>query len=205
MLIASASTLVFAADRRDAAWRRCAAQRSGGSKCFCDFLGDLVETRAGSIANLNSLGSSVIILPASLVEFQGQSLLVEHGIRVATSHGFSVHVGCMTVVPVSSAWTKFEVTDVNGTVEVVARENNLRLEMSAGSGTSKELSASRSSSDLREGEKTSRDESAGCKSDKRRKNAGATPAGRGGILNTNRARHRSDRYRRSRRLARDAT
>lgn len=153
------------------------------------FSGDLVETRAGSIANLNSLGSSVIILPASLVEFQGQSLLVEHGsVRVATSHGFSVHVGCMTVVPVSSAWTKFEVTDVNGTVEVVARENNLRLEMSAGSGTSKELSASRSSSDLREGEKTSRDESAGCKSDKRRKNAGATPAGRGGILNTNRAR-----------------
>jgi hypothetical protein len=35
------------------------------------FSGDLLETRADSIANLDSLGSSVIISPTSLVEFQG--------------------------------------------------------------------------------------------------------------------------------------
>jgi hypothetical protein len=80
------------------------------------FSGDLLETRPGSIANLNSLGSSVIISPTSLVEFQGQSLSVEHGsVSVATSHGISVRVRCMTIVPVTSSWTQFEVTDVNGT------------------------------------------------------------------------------------------
>ncbi|MGH9529406.1 MAG: hypothetical protein ACRD2S_05735, partial [Terriglobales bacterium] len=44
-----------------------------------------------------------------------------------------------------------------------------------------------SSSGLREGEQTSRDESAGCKSDKRNKrdkDAGAAPAGTGGVFSS---------------------
>jgi hypothetical protein len=58
----------------------------------------------------------------------------------------------------------------------------------ADSGSPKEMSASLSSSDLREGEQTSRDDSAGCKNDKRKKDGGATPAGTGGILSSNYAR-----------------
>lgn len=154
------------------------------------FSGDLLETRAGSIANLNSLGSSVIILPTSLVEFQGQSLSVEHGsVSVATSHGISVRVRCMTIVPVTSSWTRFEVTDVNGTVEVAAKKNDVRLETVAMSGSAKEASASHMSSNLREGEQTTRDESDGCKADKRKKDAGAATAGHGGPLNSDYAKY----------------
>ena len=150
------------------------------------FPGDLIETKADSVANLNATGTSVIILPGSLVEFQGKTLSVEHGsVSVATSHGISVHVRCVTVVPVSSAWTQFEVNDVNGTIGISAKKNDIRLERQPDSSSPKEVSAaSRSGSVLREGDQTTRDESDGCKNEKRKKDAGAVPAGTGGPLNS---------------------
>ncbi len=145
------------------------------------FAGDLIETKADSMANLNSLGTSVVILPNSLVEFQAQSLSLEHGsVSVATSHGISVRVGCMTIVPATSAWTQFEVTDVNGTVHVAAKKNDVRLQAAEGPKAAKETSTSRG--DLREGEETTRDESDGCKAEK--KDAGAIPPGSGNILSS---------------------
>ncbi len=186
MLIVITPALVFAADPGAMFYGSGGVLRNGTeiANASAIFSGDLLETWADSVANLNALGTSVIILPTSLVEYQGQTLAVEHGsVRVATSHGISVRAGCMLVVPASSAWTQFEVTDVNGTVEVAAKKNNVRLETVADAGSAKEMSASLASSDLREGEQTSRDESAGCKSDKHnRRDAGATPAGTGGIF-----------------------
>ena len=150
------------------------------------FSGDLLETKADSVANLNATGSSVIILPGSLVEFQGKTLSVEHGaVSVATSHGISVRVRCITVAPVSSAWTQFEVTDVSGTVGILAKKNDIRLDTQPDSNTPKEVSASsRSGTVLREGDQTTRDESDGCKNEKRKKDGGAIPAGTGGPLNS---------------------
>jgi hypothetical protein len=148
------------------------------------FSGDLLETKANSVANLTASGSSVIIFPGSLVQFQGKTLSVEHGsVSVATSHGISVRVKCITVVPVSSAWTQFEVTDVNGAVGISAKKNDIRLDTQPES--PKEVSASsRSGTVLREGDQTTRDESDGCKNEKRKKDAGAVPAGTGGPLNS---------------------
>ncbi len=190
MLIALTSTWVAAADPGAMFYGKGVVYRNGTAipNASAIFSGDLLETSANSVANLNSLGSSVIILPTSLVEYQGQSLSVEHGsVSVATSHGISVRAGCMMVVPASSAWTQFEVTDVNGTVEVVAKKNDVRLETMADAGSPKDASTSSMSSNLREGEQTSRDESAGCKSDKhkRDKDAGAAPAGSGGVFTSN--------------------
>ena len=146
------------------------------------FPGDLLETKADSVANLNALGSNVIILPGSLIEFDGKSLSVEHGsVSVATAHGISVRVRCMTVTPLSSALTQFEVSDVNGTIDIAARKNDVRLDAQPMTDSTKEITASRIAN-LREGEQTTRDESDGCKTDKRRKDAGAVPAGSGGIL-----------------------
>lgn len=191
ILIAATSTWMFAADPGAMFYGndvlRNGAEMANASAIFS---GDLLETRADSVANLKALGTNVIILPTSLVEFQGQSLSVEHGsVSVATSHGISVRAGCMMIVPATSAWTQFEVTDVNGTVQVAAKKNDVRLKTVADSGSAKELSASLSSSNLREGEQTSRDDSAGCKSDKRKRDAGggATPAGSGGVLISNNA------------------
>ena len=144
------------------------------------FSGDLLET------NLNSTGTSVLILPGSLVEYQGKTLSVEHGaVSVATSHGISVRVKCITVAPVSSAWTQFEVTDVNGAVGISAKKNDIRLDTQPDSSSPKEVAASsRSGTVLREGDQTTRDESDGCKNEKRKKDAGAVPAGTGGPLNS---------------------
>jgi hypothetical protein len=150
------------------------------------FAGDLLETKADSVANLNATGTSVIILPGSLVQFQGKTLSVEHGaVSVATSHGISVSVRCMTVEPVSSAWTQFEVTDVNGSVGISAKKNDIRLYQQPDPSSPKEVSASsRSGTVLREGDQTTRDESDGCKNEKRKKDGGAVPAGTGGPLNS---------------------
>lgn len=139
------------------------------------FSGDLVETRVGA-ANLTVTGSSVNIHPVSLVVFEGESVSVEHGgVSVATAHGISVRVRCMTVVPVTNAWTEFEVADVNGTIEVAARKNDVRLEPANGS--AKQVSASREGSVLHEGQQASRDESDGCKGEGPKKNSDAAPAG----------------------------
>ncbi|MGH9512406.1 MAG: hypothetical protein ACRD2U_09760, partial [Terriglobales bacterium] len=129
--------------------------------------GDLLETRADAVASLDAMGSRVTILPTSLVEFDGQSLTVEHGsVNVGTAHGIRVRVGCMAIVPAGSAWTQFEVTDVNGTIEIAAKKNDVRLETladaSAKSGSLKDVAESGAGRNLQEGEQTTRDESEGC-------------------------------------------
>ncbi len=137
------------------------------------FPGDLVQTKPDSVANINATGSSVMILADSLVKFEGDAVSVEHGsVSVATAKGMVTRAGDVTVAPASSAWTEFEVTDVNGTVQIVARKGDVSI--SDGSG---------SSSTLPQREQTTRDESRAHKKD-RQKGAGAAPAAAGGILNS---------------------
>jgi hypothetical protein len=81
------------------------------------FVGDLLQTRSDSGANINALGSSIVVLGDSLVQFEGSALKVEHGgVEVATSKGVATQAGEVRVAPVSNAWTEFNVTDVDGTV-----------------------------------------------------------------------------------------
>ncbi len=170
------------------------------------FSGDLLETKDGSIANINTSGSSLVILPGSLVEFEGKTLSVEHGsVTVATSRGIGVRVGCTTVSPTTSSWTQFAVTDVNGTVQIAAEKN----EISIGSENSEQTSTSQSSASttsspstqsapttqapssdtsLHPGEQATRDEADGCKKEKHKKKraagAGAPTASTQGPLAT---------------------
>ncbi|MBZ5705051.1 MAG: FecR family protein [Acidobacteriia bacterium] len=137
------------------------------------FPGDLVQTRTDSVANINATGSSVMVLSDSLVKFEGNAVSVEHGsVSVATSKGMMTRAGEVTVAPATGAWTEFEVTDVDGTVQIVARKGDVSI--SDGSGTS---------STLPQGEETTRDESQAHKKDKR-KGAGAAPAAAPGVLNS---------------------
>ena len=148
------------------------------------FSGDLIETRADSIGTLNSVGSSVVILPISLVQFQGSSVSLEHGaVTVATSHRVSVRVGCMTIVPLSDAWTQYGVMDVNGSIKITAEKNDIRLDMLAQGKAPKEVSTGQAGS-LREGEETTRYESDGCKAVKNKKETGAVPTASGGVLSS---------------------
>ncbi len=135
------------------------------------FPGDLVQTKPDSVANINAPGSSVMILSDSLVKFEGNAVSVEHGsVTVATSKGMNTRAGEVTVAPASNAWTEFEVTDLNGRVQIVARKGDVSI--SNGSETTT----------LPQGQQTTRDESQS--SNKKRKAAGAAPAAAGGVLDS---------------------
>jgi hypothetical protein len=134
------------------------------------FPGDLVQTKRDSLANINAPGSSVMILSDSLVKFEGNAVSVEHGgVTVATSKGMSTRAGEVTVAPASNGWTEFEVTDVNGQVQIVARKGDVSI--SNGSETTT----------LPQGQQTTREES---QSSKKRKAGGAAPAAAGGVLDS---------------------
>jgi ferric-dicitrate binding protein FerR (iron transport regulator) len=93
------------------------------------FPGDLLETKPGSSANLSLDGSTVLIQPESVAKLQADLLELDHGsVLVGTSKSFKVRVHCMTAVPVLNEWTQYEVTDVNGSVQVAAHKNDVNVE-----------------------------------------------------------------------------
>jgi hypothetical protein len=92
------------------------------------FPGDLVQTSSSSALKIRSSGSSVTVLPDSLVNFEGGAVGVQHGgVKLVTSKGMSARAGILTATPASSAWTEFELTDVNGTVHIVALKGDLQI------------------------------------------------------------------------------
>ena len=93
------------------------------------FAGDLLETKPGFSASLNLEGSTVLIQPESVAKLQENLLALDHGsASVTTSTSFKVRVNCLTVVPVSGNWTEYDVTDVNRTIQVAARKNDVYVE-----------------------------------------------------------------------------
>jgi len=92
------------------------------------FPGDLVQTSSSSALKIRSTGSSVTVLPDSLVNFEGGAVGVQHGgVKLVTSKGMSARAGIVTATPASSVWTEFELTDVNGTVQIVALKGDLQI------------------------------------------------------------------------------
>jgi hypothetical protein len=127
------------------------------------FPGDVLETRPGSVANLDAEGSSVLIQPESVVKFQGTFLILEHGsVSVGTSTSMSVHVNCIKVEPVSIERTQYDVADVNGTVQVAARKNDVNIVQGGTLRKAAPDSNSSQSASVHEGQQASRDESTAC-------------------------------------------
>jgi hypothetical protein len=136
------------------------------------FPGDLVQTQPNAVVHINATGSSVMIQSDSLVKYEGDALSLEHGsVSVVTSKSMRTHAGEVTVVPVSDVHTRFEVTDVNGTVQIVAREGDVSV--SQGTETTR----------LAQGDQTTRDDSENRKK-RRRVVGGAAPAAGGGVLDS---------------------
>jgi len=142
------------------------------------FPGDLLETKSGFVANLDSEGSSVLIQGESVVKFQGDYLVLEHGgVSVETSTSMSVHVNCIRVEPLSNDQTQYDVTDVSGKVEVAAHKNDVNIREVGALRKSSSETASASSSIVHEGQQATRDESTAC-------GASSRPQGTGSGLNT---------------------
>jgi hypothetical protein len=112
------------------------------------FSGDLVQTNSDSVANINATGSSVLVLNDSLVQYQGNTVNLEHGgVTISTSKLLATRAGVVTVSPVSGAWTEFEVRDVDGKVQIAAHKGDLTIHDDKGTTT------------LAQGEQTTRDDS----------------------------------------------
>jgi hypothetical protein len=142
------------------------------------FPGDLLETRPGFVANLDATGSSVLIQGESVVKFQGNYLILEHGsVAVGTSTAMSVHVNCLTVEPLSNERTQYDVTDVSGTVQVSAHKNDVNIRQGGALRKASSESHPSQSATVHEGQQATRDESVVC-------GAASRPEGAGSALNS---------------------
>jgi len=133
-----------------------------------------VQTKADSSASINAAGSSVMVLSDSLVKFQGPTVEIEHGaVRVATSNGLATQAGEVTVKPAGNTWTEFQVTDVNGQVQIAANKGDLTIQDQQGTTT------------LSQGQQTTKDDTSQPEKKKHKKRgAGAATAAGGGILSS---------------------
>jgi hypothetical protein len=147
------------------------------------FSGDLVQTNPDSVANINAVGSSILVLNDSLVQYVDGDLTLEHGgLTISTSKLLTARAGDVKVSPVSTGWTEFDVRDVDGKVRIAARKGDLAISDSTGTTT------------LAQGQQTTRDESQSQDNpqaqngSKKKKKAGpaaaASPGAAGGILNS---------------------
>jgi len=90
-------------------------------------------TKPGFSATLNLEGTTIQLQEETVAKLQDDVLLLDHGgVSVGTSKSFKVKVNCITVIPVLNEWTQYDVTDVNGTVQVAARKNDVNIEREQG-------------------------------------------------------------------------
>jgi hypothetical protein len=139
------------------------------------FSGDLVQTATGSVAKINALGSSLIVVSDSLVQFENNAVILEHGgIAVSTLKAMATRTGDLVVTPAATVWTQFDVTNSDGKVRIVARKGDLTID----DGTE--------TTNLAQGQQTTRDESESQKNNKKKKKrtGAAVPAGTQGILDS---------------------
>jgi hypothetical protein len=139
------------------------------------FSGDMLQTRQNSTASVQSNGSNVMVLSDSLVKYAGPAVELNHGsVRVGTSRGMAAQAGDVTIKPVGSSWTEFQVTDVDGQVQIAANKGDVTVQDGKGTTT------------LSQGQQTTRDDTADPekKKKKRRRAAGAAPAAGNGVLNS---------------------
>jgi hypothetical protein len=89
---------------------------------------DLVQTQKGNRAKIDADGSTVTVQPDTVVQFEGDELVLDHGsLQLNTSRGMKVRVNCMTVIPLTQEWTRYDVIDVDGKVTVMAYENEVKI------------------------------------------------------------------------------
>src|ERR1700686_5530071 len=143
------------------------------------FSGDMLQTRPDSTASIQSNGSSVMVLADSLVKFEGLAVELEEGAgRGTTPRVLAARPGDVTVRPAANTWTEFQVTDVDGRVQIAANKGDLTVQDDKGTTT------------VTQGQQTTRDDTADTekkKKKRRRSGDGPAPAAAGGLMNSPKA------------------
>ena len=126
------------------------------------FPDDVIETPKDATAIIDATGSRAEISPDTLVQFEGDELVLEHGsLAVNTSRSMRVRVGCVTVTPVNADWTNYNVTDLDGKVTVSALKNDVYISSRSSNRPQVRESAQSTRTIVREGEQKSREEKCG--------------------------------------------
>jgi len=181
LLMAFPAQTMFAGDTASAMlYTNGAAWLNGNDvpKSAAVFSGDLLQTRADSTASIQANGSSVMVMSDSLVKFEDSAIELEHGtVRVSTSRGLAARAGDVTVKPAGNSWTEFQVTDVDGRVQIAANKGDVTVQDDKGTTT------------VSQGQQTTKDDTSDNnnnekKKKKRRRAAGAATAGAGGIMSS---------------------
>src|SRR5271169_1178118 len=148
---------------------------SEAPKSTAVFSGDMLQTRPDSTASIQPNGSIVMVLADSLVKFEGPVVELEHGsVRVTTSRGLAARAGDVTVKPAGDSWTEFQVTDVDGRVQIAANKGDVTVQDDKGTTT------------VTQGQQTTRDDTSDTekKKKKHRHGQGAETAAKGGIMSS---------------------
>ena len=93
------------------------------------FPGDKVQTGPNAMATLTSEGSSVTVPGNSSLIFTKNFVNVLCGTAVvSTTHGLPVRVSHMLVQPARGAQSRFQVTQKEGELQIIAREGSLAID-----------------------------------------------------------------------------
>jgi hypothetical protein len=97
------------------------------------FPDSLIQTQANHSARIEAEGSTVLIGPETVVQYQGQELALDHGtLKLDTAGEWKVLIGCITITPINSNRTQYDVTDVNGKVEISALAKDVKVHLHGG-------------------------------------------------------------------------
>src|SRR5579872_660518 len=133
-LLLSAMPL-FAADTGDMLYIKGETRVNGGTipNSSAIFPGDIVQTETDSAANINALGSNIVIAPNTILIVEENGVNLDRGgLTVVTAKGATVHTGNITVMPAHSASTQYEITSNNGTIHIIARKGDITVTDGAG-------------------------------------------------------------------------
>jgi hypothetical protein len=93
------------------------------------FPGDTIQTKSSSQADINASSAAVTILENSSVRFESNHVSIDHGsVNIDTAkQTMAAKAGLVTVTPASLGWTAFQVSHVNGAVQIIARKGNVNF------------------------------------------------------------------------------
>ena len=125
------------------------------------FADSFLQTQRGHHASIEAPGTTVVMQPETVAQFQGNLWVLVHGtVQMGTSREMPVLVGCLTVTPTSFDQTDFDVIDVDGKVKIIAHKNDVKIHSHAAiyHGSKDDT---RSDAIVHEGEEVTREERCG--------------------------------------------
>jgi hypothetical protein len=122
-------------------------------------LNDLIQTQKGTTARIDADGSTAAVQSETIVQFDGDELALDHGgLELNTSREMRVRVNCVTVIPLTQEWTRYDVIDVDGRVTVAALGHDVKIHYRTSVAQRSKEAGSSSDVTVHQGEQVTRDD-----------------------------------------------